>query len=80
MDNATPSDIPAACSRVQRKLAHWRQQHRRGALIPEELWREAAQLASAYGINRTARALRLDYYSLQKRAPRIPRPTCLGTW
>jgi len=53
---------------VQRKLAHWRQRHRRGARIPEELWREAAELASAHGINRIARALRLDYYSLQKRA------------
>ena len=68
MDDATPSDFSAACSRVQRKLAHWRQRHRRGALIPEELWREAAELASAHGINRIARALRLDYYSLQKHA------------
>jgi hypothetical protein len=68
MDDATPSDFPAACSRVQRKLAHWRQRHRRGARIPEALWREAAQLASAHGINRIARALRLDYYSLQQRA------------
>jgi hypothetical protein len=68
MDDATPSDFPAACSRVQQKLTHWRQRHRRGARIPEALWREAAKLASAHGINRIARALRLDYYSLQKRA------------
>ena len=68
MDDATLSDFPAACSGVQRKLMHWRQRHRRGARIPEELWREAAELACAQGINRTARALRLDYYSLQKRA------------
>jgi hypothetical protein len=53
---------------VQRKLAHWRQRHRPRTPIPEELWREAAELASAHGINRIARALRLDYYSLQKRA------------
>ena len=68
MDDATPTDFPAACSGVQRKLGHWRQRHRRGARIPEELWREAAELAGMHGINRTARALRLDYYSLQKRA------------
>ena len=68
MDDATPSDFSAACSGVQRKFTHWRQRHRRGARIPEELWREAAELASAHGINRFARALRLDYYSLQKRA------------
>jgi len=29
---------------------------------------EATELACAHGINRTARALRLDYYSLKKRA------------
>ena len=73
MDDATPTDFPAACSRVQRKLEHWRQRHRRGARIPEELWRAAAELAGAHGINRTARALRLDYYSLQKRAVAVAR-------
>ena len=68
MDDATPSDFSAACSRVQRKFRHWRQRHRRGARIPEGLWGAAAELAGMHGINRTARALRLDYYSLQKRA------------
>jgi len=68
MDDATLSDFSAACSRVQRKLAHWRQRHRPRTRIPKELWREAAELACAHGINRTARALRLDYYSLQQRA------------
>jgi len=67
MDDATPCYFSGACSGVQRKLTHWRQRHRRGARIPEELWREAAKLASAHGINRIARALGLDYYSLQKR-------------
>jgi hypothetical protein len=67
MGDATLSDFAAACSGVQRKLTHWRQRHRRGARIPEGVWRAAAKLASAHGINRIARALRLDYYSLQKR-------------
>ena len=68
MSDATRSDFPAACSRLQRKLAQWRQQRRPRARIPEELWRGAAQLARTHGINRTARALRLDYYSLKQRA------------
>lgn len=68
MNDATPSDFSAACSGVQRKLRHWRQRPRHGARIPAELWREAAELACAHGLSRTARALRLDYYSLQKRA------------
>jgi hypothetical protein len=61
MGDATRSDFPAAFSSVQRKIAHWREGRRGRARIPEELWREAAELASAHGINRTARALRLDY-------------------
>ena len=68
MDDATPADYLAACSRTQRKIEHWRQRHRPRTPIPEELWREAAELASAHGINRIARALRLDYYSLKERA------------
>ena len=63
MANPTHSDFPAVCSRVQRKLEHWRQRHRPRARI----WREAAELACTHGINRTARALRLDYYSLKER-------------
>jgi hypothetical protein len=71
MDDATLSDFPAACSRVQRKLTQWRQGHRPRAPLPEGLWREAAKLASTHGINRTAQALRLDYYSLQKRTTAV---------
>ena len=63
-----PWNSPAALSRAQRKIEQWRQRRRPRARIPEELWREAAQLACAHGVNRTARALRLDYYALKKRA------------
>ena len=68
MGDATRSDFPAALSRVQRKIAQWRGGRRGRTRIPEELWRAAAELASAHGINRIARALRLDYYSLKERA------------
>lgn len=68
MKDAIPGDVPAALCRVQRKIERWRQQHRPRAPLSEELWREAADLACAYGINRTARALRLDYYCLKRRA------------
>jgi hypothetical protein len=67
MGDSTHSDFPAALCRAQRKIEQWRQQRRPRARIPEELWRQAAELACAYGINRTAKALRLDYYSLKKR-------------
>lgn len=68
MDDWTGPALPAALSRAQQKIERWRQQHRPRARLPEELWREAAKLASAYGINRTARALRLDYYALKEHA------------
>ena len=68
MHDSTHPVVSNAFSRAQRKIARWRQRRRPRAPIPEELWREAAELACAHGINRTARALRLDYYSLKKRA------------
>jgi hypothetical protein len=67
MADPTHSNFSAACSRMQRKLEQWRQRHRPRVRISEGLWREAAELARTHGINRTARALRLDYYSLKKR-------------
>ena len=67
MGETVQSDLAAALGRAQRKIEQWRQRRRPRARIPEELWRQAAQLACAYGIHRTAKALRLDYYSLKKR-------------
>ena len=67
MGDSAHSDFPTAIRRSQRKFEQWRQRRRPRAQIPQELWRQAAELACRYGINRTARALRLDYYSLKKR-------------
>ena len=75
MDNATSFDCSAVLSRTQGKLRHWRQRRRPRAQIPQELWRQAAELACRYGINRTARALRLDYYSLKKHVATAARPS-----
>jgi glycerol-3-phosphate responsive antiterminator len=69
MGDSAHSDLSAAISRTQRKIEQWRERRRPRARIPEELWRQAAELACGYGINRTARTLRLDYYSLKKRLP-----------
>ena len=41
-----------------------------GQRIPESLWKSAVKLATEHGLNRTARALNLDYYSLKKRVDR----------
>lgn len=35
--------------------------------IPDPLWTSAVKVAGRYGIHRTAKALRVDYYALKKR-------------
>ena len=51
---------------VRSGFARWRTRRKPGEHIPDELWRAAVDLAGELGINKTARALRLDYYSLKK--------------
>jgi hypothetical protein len=38
--------------------------------LPEPLWAAAVKLAREYGVNRTARTLRLEYNGLKKRMAR----------
>jgi len=52
---------------LAQRLAGWRAQRGRGQRIPEELWKAAAELARTHGLNRTAAALKLNYYGLQRR-------------
>lgn len=68
MGKTVQGDLAASLGRARRKIQQWRQRRRPRARIPDELWRQAAQLACSYGVHRTAKALRLDYYSLKKRA------------
>jgi hypothetical protein len=60
-------DIPARLEGVRRRFERWRQAHRTRSRIPDSLWAAAARVAGQYGIQRTSRALRLDYYSLKER-------------
>jgi hypothetical protein len=60
--------LPARLEGVRRRFQNWRQTRKsRSARIPDPLWAAAVKMAGAYGIHRTARALRLDYYSLKER-------------
>lgn len=52
---------------AQQQFDAWRAQRVRGARIPAELWGVAVDVASQYGLGRAVSALRLDYYSLQRR-------------
>ena len=62
--------LPAALEAVRRRLERWRGTHRARARIPEPLWAAAVKMAEKHGIHRTAKALRLDYYSVKKRMER----------
>ena len=52
---------------LAQRLKAWRATRRPGQRIPEALWESAAQLARVHGLSRTATALRLGYYELQRR-------------
>jgi hypothetical protein len=60
---------------VRRDLERWRRDPERGRCIPPALWQAAAALAREHGVSRTARALRLEYYALEKRVASSPRPS-----
>ncbi len=61
------SEVPASLSRLGQRFAAWRRIRVLGERIPEPLWNAAAKMAAEHGLNRTARVLKLDYYSLKKR-------------
>jgi len=67
-------DFPQLQPLVQR-LKAWRATRVPGQRIPEELWQAAAELARVHGLSRTATALQLSYYDLQRRLSggRVPR-------
>ena len=60
-------DIPTPLARGRTRFEAWRRTRAVGARIPQRLWSLAVKLADAHGLNRTASALRLDYYTLKRR-------------
>jgi hypothetical protein len=56
----------------------WRSRHAPRQPLPQHLWNLAVRLVRRHGLHRTARALKLDYYSLKKRVqaedPHPPSP------
>ena len=59
-------EVPAALLRLEKRFLAWRRTRPVGQRIPDSLWEAAAKLAVDHGLNRTAKRLKLDYYSLQK--------------
>lgn len=72
--------VPASVSRLTQRFAAWRKTRATGERIPEPLWQAAVKVAATYGLNPTARALKLDYYSLKKRVDRASSPAPSSTF
>lgn len=60
------TELPDPLAEAALRFESWRRD-RTGRRIPEKLWRLAVGLGRRYGVSRTSRALRLQYYSLKKR-------------
>jgi len=52
--------------RLAQQFATWRAQRSFGTRIPDRLWAAAVKAAASCGVHQTAKALRLDYYAVQK--------------
>ena len=67
MSTKRTDDLPARLEGLRRRFEDWRRTRKVRSRIPEPLWASAVKLAGRYGIHRTAKALRVDYYALKKR-------------
>jgi len=62
------AEVPAELARGRERFQAWRRTRKPKSRIPEPLWTLAVKLVAAHGLHRVAQALKLDYYSLKKRA------------
>jgi hypothetical protein len=67
MDTRKMNGVPAGLESLRRRFEHSRGVRKPRSRIPDPLWAAAVKLAGTYGLHRTARTLRVDYYSLKKR-------------
>jgi hypothetical protein len=67
MNTRKAHNLPARLESVRQRFELWRRTHRTRSRIPGSLWAAAARAAGTFGLHRTSRALRLDYYSLKER-------------
>ncbi len=67
MKTRSKSNVPARLVRGRERFGKFRKKHKGYRRLPDSLWSAAVKLAQTYGVNRTARTLRLDYNGLKKR-------------
>ena len=79
MNARKTGDLPVDLENTRRRLEQWRQRHQAPTPLPESLWAEAVKLAGRYGVSRTARALRVGYYSLKDRVEKATNSSATGS-
>jgi hypothetical protein len=62
--------LPARLEDVRQRFERWRRTRKVRSRIPEALWASAVEMAGTYGLHRTSKALRVNYYTLKKRVKR----------
>ena len=60
-------EIPGGLEQVRERFERWRRIRKVRSRIPDLLWASAVKMAKRYGIHRTSRVLRVNYYPLKKR-------------
>jgi hypothetical protein len=73
MERRFRSTLPGRVAELRSRIVRWRRRRAKGSPMPEELWAGAVALAQRHGVYPVARALRVDYGTLKKRATRRPR-------
>jgi len=68
MSTSRRRGIPTPLENVRRRFERWRRTRTVRTPIPESLWTAAVKMAGKYAVHQTAKALRIDYYELKKRA------------
>jgi hypothetical protein len=71
---AETGDIASDLEQLRRRFEEFRSAQPGHKRLPEALWAAATELAKRYGVNPTARALRLEYGGLRKRVENQGRP------
>jgi len=79
MRTKKPAKLPAALSAASKQFDRWRKRHRPRERLPQDLWRQAAALARKHGLNPTAHALGLNYYSLKRHLAKTTPPEGIPT-
>lgn len=67
MSTKRTCNLPARLEDLRRRFERWRRTRKVRSRIPEPLWDSAVKIAGTYGVNQTAKALRVNYYALKKR-------------